>query len=256
MNLTPNHDARLSESTQDRHALRFMTYNAFQSPHLDYTENLLVDATADVYCLQELVVDDFSHPRRPRDQAAYLAERLGLYYHSSITCRGWYRHAGSAILSRYEMGPMEMLTDSGGHRFGLATTVYHPTGPFSLICAHFTWVPRPVLIGMLISIPFRTAEMRQALQWVKKHRLPGIIAGDFNALPYGPEYHTMATKMVDCTRAVEMPHRNTRPTFGLPAQLDYIFSTPDIRTRTCRILHCSVSDHQPLVAELELPIRS
>lgn len=236
--------------------LRLMTYNAYQSPHLRYTGDLLARLNADVYCLQELVVDDFGHPDRPRNQARHLADRLGMHCHSTHTCRGWYRHAGSAILSRYPMGAMEVLIDGGGHRFGLASVVHHPAGPFALICAHYTWVPRPIWIGVLTSIPFRTAEMRMSLSWIKRRRLPAIIAGDFNALPRGPEYRAMATRMVDCTRAVPMPHRNTRPTMGLPAQLDYVFATPDIRTRSCEVLHCPVSDHQPLVADMLLPGRA
>lgn len=231
--------------------LRLVTYNAFQSPKLDHTCRLLEGIDADVYCLQELVVDDFHH--EPRDQAVVIGEHLGLHAFSAYTCLGYRRNAGSAILSRYAFGPVEVLADTHGHRFGLATVVNHPRTPFALINAHFTWVPRPIWIGTLVSIPFRAAEMRQAIQWIRRTRLPGLIAGDFNALPYSPEYWTMARHMTDCTRAVPMPHRATRPTWGLPTQLDYVFATRDITTRACRVLHCPVSDHEPVLAELDLP---
>ncbi|MBI4579898.1 MAG: endonuclease/exonuclease/phosphatase family protein [Planctomycetes bacterium] len=228
--------------------LRVATYNAHQSPRLDYTCRFLASMNADLYCLQELVVDDFHH--QPRDQTSVLAAWLGLHYFSAYTCLGFRRNAGSAILSRYPLGEVEILADGRGHRFGLATIIDHSGGQLALICAHFTWVPRPACIGSLVSIPFRTAEIRMALGWLKRTGLPGIIAGDFNAVAHSPEYWTIARRMTDCTRAVPMPDRATRPTWGLPTQLDYIFVTDDFETIACRMPYCQVSDHRPLVADL------
>lgn len=238
------------DTTTSGRLLRLVTYNAFQSPKLDYTCRLLKAMAADVYCLQELVVNDFHHA--PRDQSDIIGAHLGMHHFSAYTCRGLVRNAGSAILSKHPFGPAEVLAGTHGHRFGLATIVEHPQRPFALINSHFTWVPRPVWIGAWVSIPFRTAEMRTAIQWIRKSGLPGIIAGDFNALPYTPEYWTMARAMIDCTRAVPMEHRATRPTWKLPTQLDYIFVTPGVRTLSCRVLPCSVSDHRPVLVELDI----
>ena len=64
--------------------------------------------------------------------------------------------------------------------------------------------------------------MRQLIGWVRQAGVPCIVSGDLNALPYTPEYWALARHLVDCTRAVSMNSRNTRPTWGLPTQLDYI----------------------------------
>ena len=94
--------------------------------------------------------------------------------------------------------------------------------------------------------------MRQLIGWVRQAGLPCIVGGDLNTLPYMPEYRTLARDLVDCTRAVSMNSRNTRPTWGLPAQLDYIFVSRDFHTRGCRVVDTELSDHRPVVADLEI----
>ncbi len=231
--------------------LRVMTYNAFQSPRLPYTRDLIDSAHADIVCVQELVVEDFHH--QPANQATWLAEALGMHHLSTYTCRGYRRNAGSAILSRFPLGPPEVLIGPTGQRIGLATIVDHPRTPIALLCAHYTWIPRPlVFLGLVVSGMIRSVDARKSLAWLRCENKPGIIAGDFNAIPHSPEYHTVARQMTDCTRAVPMTDRGTRPTWGLPVQLDYIFTTAHFRTRACRKMDCTVSDHRPVVADLEV----
>lgn len=213
---------------------------------------MLASLDAGVICLQEVLVE---RRREPRNQAEWLARELG--YHCAFSA-DWQRKSGvggNAILTRASLADVAVLTDRAGCRFALTASQEIGGIRFALVTAHFLQVPmRP--LRFLRSIHRRRAQARQLTGWVREAGLPCIVGGDFNALPYTPEYWTLARDMVDCTRAVPMNSRNTRPTWGLPAQLDYIFITRDFAARACRTVDTQLSDHRPVVADLEFQPRS
>ncbi len=211
---------------------------------------MLRDLDADLICLQEVSLAHRS--LRPADQPAWLGDALGMRVLANPNWRRFRGSGGNALLTRLPCLHSEILRDHAGYRFAVAAVLELAHQPIAVVSAHFLWVPRPIITGVLVSIPRRSAQMRQALNWIKRSRRPAVLAGDFNALPYSPEYWTVSRRMTDCTRAVPINHRNTRPTLGLPAQLGNVFATRHFRTTACRTLDDFRSDHRPLVADLEL----
>lgn len=230
--------------------IRLLTYNTSFFPRLDAMRDLIAAQGADIICLQEVMLA--AQRREPRNQAEWLAGELGYHYVADANWRRPRGVGGDAILTRAPLAEVGVLIDRRGTRFAMTAICAGDGVRFALIAAHFLLVPRPLPMGLVCSMPRRAAQMRQALAWLRATGLPGILAGDFNALPHLPEYRTVARELVDCTRAVAMNHRNTRPTLGLPLQLDYVFATPHVRTRACRTLDAAFSDHRPIVADLEL----
>jgi endonuclease/exonuclease/phosphatase family metal-dependent hydrolase len=232
--------------------LRVATFNVSSLRRLEATRDMLASLDAAVICLQEVLIE---RRREPRNQAEWLARELG--YHCAFNA-DWHRPGGTggnAILTRAPLMDVAVLTDRAGHRFALTARQEIGGVQLALIAAHCLHVPRAPL-RYLRSILDRSAQVRQLISWVRAAGLPCILGSDLNALPYSPEYWTLARGMTDCTRAVAMKSRNTRPTLGLPAQLDYIFATPEFRTRACRTIETELSDHRPVVADLEIGSRA
>jgi endonuclease/exonuclease/phosphatase family metal-dependent hydrolase len=228
--------------------MRVATFNAASPRRLEETRDLLASLDAGVICLQEVLVE---RQREPRNQAEWLARELG--YHCAFNA-AWRRRrgtGGNAILTRAPLADVAVLTDRDGHGFALTALQELGGVRVALVSAHFLPVPMAPL-RFVRSIFRRSEQMRQLIGWVRQAGLPCIVGGDLNTLPYMPEYRTLARDLVDCTRAVSMNSRNTRPTWGLPAQLDYIFVSRDFHTRGCRVVDTELSDHRPVVADLEI----
>lgn len=230
--------------------IRVMTYNASFFPHLREMRDMIASLDADIICLQEVLLA--ARRREPKNQAEWLAGELGYHHVSNPNWRRSRGIGGDVILTRTPLTDVEVLVDPQGCRFALTAIHEHDGVRFALAGAHCLLVPRPLPVGMLLSMSRRAAQMRQVVSWLRAAALPCILAGDFNSLPFTPEYRTLSRDLVDCTRVVPMNHRNTRPTLGLPAQLDYIFASTHFRTRVCRTVDADFSDHRPVVADLEI----
>lgn len=230
--------------------LRVVTYNVSFFPHLREMHDLISSLDGDIVCLQEVLLG--ARRRQPKNQAEWLAGELGYHCPSNPNWQRQRGIGGDAILTRAPLSEVDVLVDAAGSRFALTGICESGGVRFALLDAHCLLVPRPLPIGVLRSMSRRAAQMRQVVAWLHQSALPCIVAGDFNALPYTPEYRTLSRELVDCTRAVAMNHRNTRPTLGLPLQLDYIFATAHFRTGACRTVEVDFSDHRPVVADLEI----
>ncbi len=244
----PQHSATGSAPGATPACVRVVTFNASSLRRLEATRDMLASLDAAVICLQEVLVE---RRREPRNQAEWLARELG--YHCAFNA-DWRRTrgaGGNAILARAPLTDVGTLADRTGHSFALTALQEIGGVRLAVIAAHCLQVPRAPL-RYLRSILDRAAQMRQLVSWVRAARLPCILGGDLNALPCSPEYWTVARGMTDCTRAVAMKSRSTRPTLGLPTQLDYIFATPEFRIRACRMIETELSDHRPVVADLEI----
>lgn len=209
---------------------------------------MLASLDAAVICLQEVLVE---RKREPKNQAEWLARELGYDCAFSADWRRPHVAGGNAILTRAPLTDIAVLADRAGRSFALTARQELGGVRLALISAHCLPVPMTPL-RFFRAILDRSAQMRQLAGWVREAGMPCILGGDLNALPYTPEYRILARDLVDCTRVVPMNSRNTRPTLGLPAQLDYIFATHDVHTRACRMVDTDLSDHRPVVADLEI----
>ncbi len=231
--------------------LRLFTYNAYESrPGIEPLRRILAELDPDIICLQEMVLG--STRTTEFDQPAWLAERLGRSHVTMRTCHGYYRNVGTAVLTREPFELNEVFRDPRGLPYAITGHARVGGGRIALAACHLERVPRPLPFGILVSWFDRTAQLRRICRWIERTGSPGLIAGDFNALPYSPDYLTIARRMSDCSRVAPANHRATRPTWGLPMQVDYAFATRHFRVSRWETLDYGASDHRPAFVDLAL----
>lgn len=82
-------------------------------------------------------------------------------------------------------------------------------------------------------------------------RAPAILTGDFNAPPDTPEILTLTERLRDAWTG---PGGFTHPSESPTHRIDYVMTTPDVRTRAVSVVADDpvASDHLPVVADLDV----
>jgi endonuclease/exonuclease/phosphatase family metal-dependent hydrolase len=80
-----------------------------------------------------------------------------------------------------------------------------------------------------------------------------IVAGDFNTLPDSSIIKALNNVLVNTDSSPQMPtKKDFKGNEVAEFRIDYIFTTPDIKTQSFKILESDASDHKPLLAALKL----
>ncbi len=241
--------------------LRVMTYNAHSCVGTDRKldpariADVIAAYAPDVIALQEI---DLARRRsRQEDQAARIAERVGMQFHFHPALRVEDELYGDAILSRH---PLE-LVHAGELPTVPARLAFETRGAL--------WVTVNIAgrrvqflnthLGLASSE--REAQVTALLgpEWldhpVCKH--PAILCGDFNALPNSSPHRRLCTKMRDAHRHATKARRPTFPSRFPLIRLDYVFITQDLQVLDVQApstpLTRVASDHLPLIVDLQLP---
>jgi len=94
----------------------------------------------------------------------------------------------------------------------------------------------------------------EILKILDKTEGPVILMGDFNIRPSNPLIDMLRERLFD-TALIKDEYFHTFPSYKLdyrPAKLDYIFVSKHFKTLSVDVIKTSVSDHMPVVVELEL----
>lgn len=183
--------------------------------------------------------------------AAWLAERLGMHCHFTLTRPGRKGgRFGNAVLSRhaFELVAEGSLPRRGGeHRAVQWLKVQSPSGDFHLMNTH-------------LGIRFweRQAQVRALLgaEWLVRAgaALPVVVCGDFNATPLSPVYRALSRGLSDVRRGMRRKV-GTWPSARPLLRIDHMFVSSEFRVISCGVLQNAdsrvASDHLPLVAELD-----
>jgi endonuclease/exonuclease/phosphatase family metal-dependent hydrolase len=98
----------------------------------------------------------------------------------------------------------------------------------------------------------RALHARQLLEIVDGHDGPAIVAGDLNARPTQDAPRILAEHLHDVWPPA-LGEGSTYPAGSPSARIDYLFVTAGVEVVDARVIASSVSDHRPVVAELEIP---
>ena len=79
-----------------------------------------------------------------------------------------------------------------------------------------------------------------------------VLMGDLNVRPDAPVLSPIRARLADTADAFRTPQMSF-PAENPDRRIDYIFTSPDLRTRSAEIPPVVLSDHRPYVAEVELP---
>lgn len=238
--------------------MRVLTYNVHSCIGTDSKlaveriANVIAKANADVICLQEI---DLRRARtRHEDQAALIAEMLGMSFEFHPTISREPEHFGDAILSR--------------HPFVLKRKGTFPPVPKPIPDEKRGAIWAEVDIGgttwNVINTHFGLGREERWLQakhfaseWIVP-ALPGplVVCGDFNSRPGSRVHGVLSENVTDVFRLTKARRPRTFST-NLPVIcLDYIYVSGNVAADQAGVINDGISrvasDHFPLVAEVRL----
>nr|WP_246504971.1 endonuclease/exonuclease/phosphatase family protein [Microvirga antarctica] len=213
----------------------------------------------DIVALQEVRVGRVDKGKV--DQAAMVADRLGMDLHFQPTIRILGEQYGIAIMSRHpsqlvKSGRLPSLSPGPAFekRSALWVSVDVDGHDVHIVNAHLSLRSRE-----------RRAQAAALLggEWMGHADCsdPAILLGDFNAPPYSRSYRLFAERLRDAQ--LSNPTGEPQPTFHTRApvlRLDHMFVTPSVDVMTAAPVRTPLSriasDHFPLLAELRVPSRA
>lgn len=207
----------------------------------------------DVVALQEL---DVGRARSQRvDQAAAIAERLGMNHHFNQAFRVADEQYGDAILSALPMrlvksGPLPRpprLT-ALEMRGALWVAVDAPDGgELQVICTHLGLLPQEHKLQV-------AALMGEEWTGHGDFKDPAILIGDFNATSRYAAYKRLSGAFNDLQTGHGVGTAPTFPARHPVIRIDHLFATPSVRCLDVwtpnGLLARAASDHLPLVADI------
>ena len=231
--------------------MRVVTYNIKHGRGMDGVVDLERTAVvldvldADLIALQE--VDDRARRSGGVDQAAWLAERLGMHaaYGSFMNFQGG--RYGLAMLSRRPIQSHESwrLPDGNEPRVALAVQVPTDSGAVvTAIAVHFDWVADD---------GHRFRQSRETIRRITALKTPWIVLGDFNDVPGS---RTMdAFRQVGREAGKPAGDAATFPSEEPTIEIDAIITGPPgawMPATASVVPERLASDHRPVVADLRL----
>lgn len=195
----------------------------------------------DVVLVQE--VDRF-HPRSARaDQAATLAESLGMHqsYSANVVRAG--AEYGTLVLSRHPIadhGRVVLPATGPGVSPGPCTGSNSNVGSarVTVFNTHLEAV-RPRV---------RVRQARRVLRIVRRHRGPAVLGGDLNSWPASGIVADLSTHLTDTWTTAPGPGATTRG----GRRIDYLFVTDHFRPVRAGTVASAVSDHHQVWADVRL----
>ncbi|MFE6735433.1 endonuclease/exonuclease/phosphatase family protein [Microbacterium sp. NPDC057650] len=191
------------------------------------------------------------------DQAAWLAQRLGMSYCYSVnldfdpapgqTERSQY---GTAILSSYPLKdcqntPLPLLP--GEEQRGLAQADVLIRGvELRYFNTHLTHQSEQGRLD-------QAAVFTEKAQDAEAAGMPVVLTGDLNAEPDSPEYDVYTRVLSDAWAAVGDGPGYTFDSDNPIGRIDYVLTSDDVTPIAAKVVPSLASDHLPVVTEVRLP---
>lgn len=239
--------------------LKVLTFNILHGRRgLDRIVGFLQSQHADVVFLQEVTGPDGGTSRdrsRPhaRGQAEQIAAALGgMHVVSAETLRlPPEARCDVAILSRLPLVDAQPIRAGGrDHPCALRATIPTGDGFLHLVCVHTQSTYRLQARHVIESSAARAAEVAAVLAEVRALKGDVIVAGDFNADSWMPEYFALTRTLMDYGSAAERSTL-TFPSHRPSVRIDYVFGRGRYQARSYEVAAVLASDHRPIIAQLQ-----
>lgn len=229
--------------------------------------DVLRTVDADVLCLQELT--SVSGHNEGIDVPSFLAESLGFNQFYQIA-QEWDapgdRHTlGNGIFSRYPLTrtdfsfvrPSQGINPHDPSQEGRVyaeSDVALPDGTTLTVgTTHLSYIPRGVMTTE------KKREIDALLDIARSKESRYVLTGDLNEPPESYTVQELARTLRHCGPPFETLTWPTRPfrsqdhvEHGLGWRIDYAFATPDLAVVDARVVDTDVSDHLPILVELDV----
>lgn len=233
------------ESIREENGIRLsvMTYNIRHARGLDGSVDLdavirdIRDAGADIVGLQE--VDRFNVRSGMGDQVRLMGEALDMSWsYAPAFGFGWFQY-GNAVLSRYPVESSRMTVLPG---FRERRNVLHVTIRAGGRTLH-VWNTH---LGVMEAE--RERQMPVLLKALSEWQGPALLLGDFNM----DADHRLIRELSGEWHRLDIPGNTLLGKW----RVDHIFANEPVRIIKGRVWPTNASDHLPVVAELEWPVKT
>ena len=242
-------------------SLRLMTYNVHSCVGTDgrlsieRIVSLIRHCDPDVVALHE--VDVGREATGGVDQAAEIADRLGMSFHFEPAIVDGTQRYGNAILSRLpfvvrhgDLLPQAAERPLTESRSCSWVTVETGAGPVQLLATH---------LGLDRRERLRHVDTILGPDWIGHPDCDGpvILCGDFNSPPGAAAYRRIGRRLNDAQRALagHVPLRTWMSGFPI-LRIDHVFVSPDLDVTAVQVpnsfLARVASDHRPLVVDVRV----
>lgn len=256
-------------ATNSSKQLKVMSFNVLHGEgmidgklNLERIASIIEASGVDVAGLQE-VDKHYSSRSDYVDQAAWLAERLGMYYAYGANLilpseeEGRPdRQYGTLVLSKYP------IVYQNNHKLAQLLDVERPEAR-GLLETHIDvdgYLVRFFNTHLGLDQEERQQQAEQIIAKAEERPEPIIMAGDFNGSPESPEIAKLASVFRDSLESTEwqkeytLVQPNSDNTEYIPVKrIDYLFSSRELPIISARILNDEIiSDHYPLIASYSI----
>ena len=223
--------------------LTLVTYNIHHAAGMDRRISIpriagvLKDADAGVACIQE--VDCRVVRSRRSHQPRLLAKALGMKAVYGATLK-WPLGAryGNLVLTRLPLivAHTHNLPLGDEQRGVVEVHVEAPFGPIAVFCTHWG-----------LTDDERVEQAEATVRYIKRAKLPALLAGDFNEGPDG-RAHAILTAAGLTRLGTSEP---TYPAVDPETCIDHVYGTTHWRVEDSYAIPSLASDHRPVVVELQ-----
>lgn len=223
---------------------------------LERIAGVIEDSGAELIGLQE-VDNHWSSRSDFQDQAAWLAERLGMHYAYAANLdrdpaagQTERRQYGTAVLSEYP------IISSENHLLTNIAYAERPTEQRGLLEAVIN-VEGNHISFYSTHLDHQRSEQRQSqvkeiLAIADESDRPAVVVGDLNAVPGTPEMNTILSQFSDVFAALGQDDDFTYPVENPNRRIDYILTEGAIQPLSAEVIDTDSSDHLPIVADLRI----
>jgi endonuclease/exonuclease/phosphatase family metal-dependent hydrolase len=230
--------------------LRVVTFNVQNCQGgIDRLIEFLRAQNADIIFLQEV-------PRElpgEANPAGRIAKALNnMHFVSAATLKIPAEQAcDQVILSRMPLsGGRAHSVAKGSWVYAMEATAGDPEHPLCLFSVHTRSTAHLTTEQIVQSSTARMEQVSALLDVVRKVDGDVLVAGDFNAAPWMPEYYGI-TRLLTDFGAVNQDAKLSFPSFKPSVRIDYVFGRGGYMSRSFEVVDSRISDHRPVVAELE-----
>jgi len=177
-----------------------------------------------------------------QNQSEYLEGHLPLYNKKiGSSIKTPFFSLDNMVYSRYPLSGAEELVLPGwpGPRSAVSATVHIKQRKVSVIVVHLS-----------INTKVRIQQLLLLAKCVRRHTHPTLVIGDFNT---GPKNKEMISFLSHAKLKIADPKKGTFFSWNPHYEYDMILHSHSIRCVRAKVLHVKLSDHLPVIAELELP---
>jgi endonuclease/exonuclease/phosphatase family metal-dependent hydrolase len=240
-----------------------LQWNVWFKEDINKVLDFLLTNKADIICLQELTRGYVDQTQE--NTWDYLAHELGYdyaYKDMPILADGEEWQQGNAIFSKFPIKerswhwinkPGEVPDPTDQYRSYVEVQLQIDTEVLTVATTHTSYPGRSALSEK------RKLEIEKLVSLIDQHPTNYVLCGDLNAEPESMFIKMLSHKLKSAGPDFNQKTWTTKPhseaafeALDLDWRLDYIFVSRNMEVKSSKILQTSVSDHLPVLAEIEV----